>query len=78
MKRFLACAVLIGLCGLAGCFTSAPPKELEHEPTALAEPEPRRPLTADQINAKNVVEKAQEFEDELDQAQKRLYLKTPH
>jgi hypothetical protein len=79
MKRLLACVFLIALCGFTGCFTAAPPKVLEREePTALAEPHEAPRLTADQINPGNVSEKTQEFVEELDRAEKRQLLKTPH
>ncbi|HZZ77865.1 MAG TPA: hypothetical protein VFE62_05075 [Gemmataceae bacterium] len=79
MKRLLACLFVLGLIGFAGCFTAAPPKVLEHdEPTALVETRETEPVTSQKVNPENASEKLQELADELDRAERRLTLKTPH
>jgi hypothetical protein len=79
MKRLFACAFLIGLLTCVGCFTSAPPTQVvEPEAVAAAEPAGPPPLTADQVNIPNAKQKAQELDEEMERAQKRLLLKTPY
>jgi hypothetical protein len=77
MKRLLASAFLVGLLMCAGCFTTAPPKLAEPEPTAIAEPKAPPPVTLDQFNAKNGHEIAQALSEELDFEKNRQALKTP-
>ena len=76
MKRVIASAVLAGLLMCAGCFTAAPPKIADPEPTPIAEPKAPPPVLPDQINAQNAQEKAQALSEELDFEMHRSALKT--
>jgi hypothetical protein len=78
MKRLLAVAFLAGLLACAGCFTTAPPKIAEPEPTAIAEPKAPPPVTPDQVNTKDLNEVMQKFSAELDFEKNRQALKAPH
>jgi hypothetical protein len=77
MKRVIASAVLAGLLLCAGCFTAAPPKIADPEPTPIAEPKAPPPVTPDQINAQNAQDKAQALSEEIDFEMHRATLKTP-
>jgi hypothetical protein len=78
MKRILAVAFLAGLLTCAGCFTTAPPKLAEPEPTPIAEPKAPPPVTPDQVNATNGHEKARALTEELDFENNRLTTKSAH
>ncbi len=78
MKRLRAGAFLAGLLMCAGCFTTAPPKIAEPEPTAIAEPKAPPPVTLEMFATKNGHEMAQAVSDELDFEKNRLALKSEH
>jgi hypothetical protein len=78
MKRLLASVMLGGLLACAGCFTTAPPKLAEPEPTPIAEPKAPRPVLPDQVNANNPHEKARALAEELDFENNRLTQKATH
>ena len=76
MKRLLAIVFLTGLLACAGCFTTAPPKIAEPEPTPIAEPKAPPPVTLDLFKSKNGHEVAQAMAAELDFENNRLTLKS--